>query len=115
MSTTYIVKPEESITDVVLNATGSLINWDAVLTANEFTDWTPRLKAGQSVIIPDTVNIDSNTKRQLSSYPASNSFSDLVVSLIAAVFNQINSNWILQTGYWNDSALWLDNKNWKDS
>jgi phage tail protein X len=114
MAFSYTVKAGETIGDVVLNATGSLNNWDAVLTANGFSEWVPALFAGQSILIPDTVTIDQNTKRQLISYPASNiSFND-VYSQINDLIAQLEDNWILQTGFWNDDALWLDDHFWID-
>lgn len=68
----YIVKEGETITDVVLNTTGSIDNWNAILEANSFTDWVPSLIAGQSIIIPDTVVIQTNVLREMQIYPACN-------------------------------------------
>jgi len=48
----YVVRGGETIKDVVINATGTIDNWDAILTANDFTDWVPSLRVGQKVIIP---------------------------------------------------------------
>jgi phage tail protein X len=110
----YIVKQGESITDVVLNSTGSLSNWDTVLEANGFTDWVPDLAAGQAVVIPDTVNIDANTKRQLATYPACNASVNDVLNKIGAVFSTMENNWILATTFWNDKAIWIDLKTWED-
>lgn len=114
MSSIYVVKPGESITDVVLNSTGSLSNWDSILEANGFGDWAPELLAGQSVIIPDTVTIDANTKRQLVSYPACNASVNDVLNKISAVFSTLSNNWILATGFWRDDAIWIDTKTWID-
>ena len=72
----YTVKASESISDVVLNATGSLKNWDSILTANNLTDWTPILSVGQQIFIPDGINttlqLQSNVQRILTKYPACN-------------------------------------------
>lgn len=114
MSFNYTIKAGETIGDVVLNATGSFNNWDTILSANGFTEWAPLLQAGQSVLIPDSVSIDQNTKRQLTSYPASNVSINDVYGQIDTVINQLNNNWILETNFWNDSALWIDNKHWQD-
>ena len=114
MAFNYIIKPGETIGDVVLNSTGSFNNWDTILSSNGFTTWTPILTAGQSVLIPDTVAIDQNTKRQLASYPASNVSVNDVYGQIDAIVGQLADNWILQTGFWNDSALWLDDHFWID-
>lgn len=69
---TYTIKEGETITDVSLNATGTIGNWSLILEANGFTDWTPALVAGQSIIIPDGVEIQNNTLRELKIYPAAN-------------------------------------------
>jgi hypothetical protein len=114
MPFSYVVKAGETIGDIVLNATGSFNNWDAILTGNGFSDWVPSLIAGQSVVIPDTVSIDQNTKRQLSSYPASNISVNDVYAQIDNIIDQLNDNWILTTGFWNDNALWIDTKTWID-
>lgn len=68
----YIVKEGETITDVLLNATGTINNWFLILEANSFLEWTPKLIAGQSVIIPDTVEVQTNVLRALQLYPACN-------------------------------------------
>lgn len=114
MSSVYIVKQGESITDVVLNSTGSKLNLDAVLTANGFTDWTPILITGQSVKIPSGLAVDANTKRQLEKYPAVNSVTTDVYAKIDGVFGLMADNWILTTGYWNDDYVWKDNRLWRD-
>lgn len=72
MSKIYTVKEGETIVDVSLNATGTINNWFAILDANNFLEWTPKLIAGQSITIPDTVEIQSNVLRALELYPACN-------------------------------------------
>jgi hypothetical protein len=114
MAFNYIVKAGETIGDIVMNATGSFNNWDAILGANGFTSWTPELLAGQSVLIPDTVVVDQNTKRQLASYPSCNISVNDVYDQIDNIIDQLNDNWILQTGFWNDNAVWIDTKTWID-
>lgn len=114
MSNFYIVKPGETIGDVVLNSTGSFSNWDIILEANAFDNWTPEVISGQKILIPDTVNKDQNTLRQLSSYPACNISINDVLNKIAEVFDIIFNNWILETGNWNDKAIWIDSKSWID-
>lgn len=110
---TYMVKVGESITDVVENATGSLSNWDAVLTANGFDNWTPDLAPGQVLQIPDAlVAIDGNTKRQLAVYPVSNNCLNDIPAQITTLFNLFADNWILQTGFWNDNAIWTADGIW---
>jgi phage tail protein X len=72
----YTVKIGESFSDICLNSTGSLLNWDAILQANGINDWTPSLSVGQQIYIPDGVNttlqLQSNVQRILSKYPACN-------------------------------------------
>jgi phage tail protein X len=114
MSFNYIVKAGETIGDIVLNATGSFNNWDVILTANGFVDWTPALVAGQSVLIPDTVANDQNTQRQLARYPAANLSVNDVYDQIDTIISQLTDTWILTTRIWNDSALWKDQKSWID-
>lgn len=112
---TYTVKPGETITDVVANSTGNIGNWDAILTANNFADWTPQLVAGQVIQIPDAlVTVDQNVQRQLATYPICNSSVTDVFAQIANIVSLLTDNWILMTGFWNDNALWFDTKNWID-
>ena len=113
MSSVYIAKQGMSINDVVLNATGSLVNLDAVLTANNFTDWTPNLSIGQSITIPDGLTIDLNVTRQLATYPAVNNLTDAILSDINTIFDTLPL-WILYTGFWNDAGLWVDTAVWID-
>jgi hypothetical protein len=110
----YPVQEGESIVDVVMNATGSLSNWDAILTANGFDDWTPVLKAGQVIIIPSTVVVDPNSLRQLQQFPICNNSVNDILTKINEVFDTMNDNWILATGFWNDDAVWIDTDFWID-
>ena len=110
---TYTVRPGEGIVDVVENATGSVANWDAVLTANDFDDWTPELVAGQVIQIPDAmVTVDANTQRQLSVYPACNEDWGDVADQVAVLFSTFTENWILATGFWNGDAVWTTDGLW---
>ena len=68
----YTVKQGETITDVVFNATGNLLNWSLILDANGFTDWTPELYAGQQIIIPSTVDLQLNVMYELAKFPINN-------------------------------------------
>lgn len=112
---TYTVQQGETITDVVINSTGNIANWDAILTANSFDDWTPQLVAGQVVQIPDAlVAVDQNNLRILQQYPICNASVDDVFDQIDAIVATITDNWILATGFWNDKAVWIDTKNWID-
>jgi phage tail protein X len=111
----YTVKTGETITDVLLNSTGTIANWEAVLNANNFTDWTPDLYPGQQIIIPDDSEIQNNVLVVTTKYPANNytgipNFDDLVSDLITK-FGEI---WILNNGVWNDGGYWIDSAQWID-
>lgn len=70
--TTYTVKTGEVITDVVINATGNINNWELILQANNFDTWTPKLLPDQQIIIPDSCVLASNIISELRKYPICN-------------------------------------------
>lgn len=72
MSKYYTVRTGETIVDVCLNATGTIANWEIILNANNFTDWTPDLFVGQQILIPDAVEIQNNVLIVTTKYPANN-------------------------------------------
>lgn len=72
MATYYTVKEGETISDVVLNATGSIDNWFAILDANDMTSWVPTITTGDLILIPDSVILQPNVQRNLQIYPANN-------------------------------------------
>lgn len=117
---TYIVKEEESILDVVENSTGARIgpngvdNWEIIVTANNFDTWTPDLVAGQVITIPDDqVDLDPNILRQLQTYPVCNNLDEDVLDQLTTIMGILTNNWILSAGRWNVKALWLPNGLWK--
>ena len=114
LMTTYIVQPGESIWDVTVNATGTLAGLDAVLDANGFTDWTPDLVAGSSVIIPNAAVLDLNALRQIQTYKICNTSVNDIATKINTIFEILKNFWILTTGFWNDDALWIDKDFWID-
>jgi len=74
-----IVNPGETITDVILNYTGNVSFWDAILTLNDLKDWNPELK--DQILIPDSL-FDQAVLSQLSIYPACNiSVNDIFTQL----------------------------------
>jgi len=82
----YLVKQGETIGDICLNATGSINNWEAIVKANNFTDWNPVLQVGQSVYVPDdTVIKQSNNILLFQKYPACNN-----AKLMAMINTQTN-------------------------
>lgn len=115
---TYIVQPAESIWDIVLNATGTLggqqalDNLDAVLEANGIDDWTPDLVPGQAIIIPATAPADLNALRSLQAEPLCNNSVSDVLEKIVSTFDIFTNNWILDTGFWNNSGIWINSKTW---
>ena len=83
--TNYIVKEGETIMDVCVNATGTYLNLDVILVANLFIEWNPILTAGQSITIPDEVQIQSNILNIMVEYPICNSFNTSIESQINAI------------------------------
>jgi hypothetical protein len=111
MASNYIVKTGETITDVCINATGTINNWDKILAANDFEDWIPILTAGQSLIIPDDVEIQTNVLLAMQITPACNNleitdFDSQLAALLLLFAPAIYFN------YENDN-LFLDEKNSK--
>lgn len=122
MSSFYTVGVNESIRDVVTNSTGSILgsptfsgNWDAILTANSFDTWTPLLVAGQQILIPDTVVIDTNTLNQMETYPSNQGTTSGYYAILQAIWNLLDDRWILKTGFWDDTGIWIDEDTWIDS
>jgi hypothetical protein len=114
-NTYYKVRYGETITDVILNATGNIINWEDILFQNEF-DWVPKLIAGQLVAIPQSVESDLNAYRALTKYPVNNNSENNVYEQIDAIFELLNgsNNWILADSFWNDFGQWYDTSFWID-
>jgi hypothetical protein len=86
----YIVRNGERISDVVMNSTGDISNWEAILKANGFQEWVPELSAGQIIIIPDKVINQASIKSILLNYPANNNsftsdYLDQAESLLTSV------------------------------
>jgi hypothetical protein len=79
----YVVSQGETILDVVLNATGSIDNWEPILNINGFTEWNPILFTGQEILI-DYLNLQKNNIIQFSLYPLNND------SGINNLYNQVN-------------------------
>ena len=102
MSNTYAVRTGESISDVCLNATGSLDNWESILNANGFTDWTPELFPGQQIIIPDTVEIQNNILVVTTKYPANNAAG---ISNLFSLIDQFIANFTHEILFTADNDL----------
>jgi hypothetical protein len=69
---TYTVKQGESVADVAMNSTGSILNWDLICIENELTSWTQALTAGQILTIPSTVQMQNNVLSDLRTSPICN-------------------------------------------
>lgn len=111
----YTVRTGETIRDVCLNATGTIDNWEAILTANNFSEWVPTLTSGQKIIIPDTVEIQNNVLVITTQYPANNDANiPNLNALISDLISKFGENWILTTGQWDDTGFWLDQAKWID-
>lgn len=87
----YAVKFGDTIGDAILNSTGVIGNWSAVLDENDFDSWTPDLIAGSQVEIPATAQTDLEAVRALKNYPASNSSSQVTYGLIEQIFTKLLS------------------------
>jgi hypothetical protein len=111
----YRVRYGETITDIVLNATGNISNWEDILFENEF-DWIPDLVAGSLIAIPQSVDNDLNALRALTRYPANNKSENDIYDQIDTIFELMNGSgdWILRTGFWDDSGHWYDTSFWID-
>jgi hypothetical protein len=110
----YQVKQGDSIVDIALNSSGGAANWADLLEKNNHTTWTPILN------IETPVNIDVKAlqpifKRELTTYPASNSsVNDILMKISQEISKFGGDNWILATGSWNDSGIWIDTAIWTD-
>lgn len=110
----YTVREGETFSDAIMNSTGNISNWDAILSANGFSDWVPVLTTGQLIIIPDGLITDTNVIRQLTKYPANNTGPYDLNNQINSLSDLIANNWILKNGYWNDNGIWIDSATWND-
>ena len=68
----YIVRPIEEIRDVLLNSTGTIVNWENILNDNDFTDWNPELNLSQQIIVDSSNQIQPNTLSYFNISPANN-------------------------------------------
>ena len=92
----YIVRQGETITDVVLNATGDISFMDEVLTLNSLSDWNPELTIGQVLLIPD-VSFDPEIISDLNLYPANNYSVYGLLDLMNTVLLILQGNAIVNT------------------
>lgn len=85
----YRVRYGETISDVVMNSTGLIGNWAAILEANGFDDWTPAIDAGDVLFVPDDLPVDNDAIAQLSTYRANNRSMTGVYTKIAVIFTTL--------------------------
>lgn len=83
---TYISKDGETVTDIILNSTGNLFNWDLILNANNLTDWTPEINSGQVFIIPSDAKIDLDVLADLVAHSLCNRSVNDLQAKIDAIF-----------------------------
>ena len=89
-----IVNPGETITDVILNYTGSVSFWDAILTLNDLKDWNPELK--DQILIPDSL-FDQTVLAQLAIYPACNASVNDILEQLTNVAEILVANTIVNS------------------
>ena len=66
----HTIKYGESISDIVINATGSILDYETILKNNSFNDWTPDLTIGEKILLAGITQ--DNVQRVLIKYPACN-------------------------------------------
>lgn len=110
----YVVASGQQVSDVISNATGDIGNWSSILDANNFSDWTQPLIAGQKIAIPSSATMNLNNFRALSTYPANNYSVPDINEQINAIFDIMNhpNTWILETGRWNGVSIWTVDGLW---
>jgi len=67
----YTVRTGETVTDICINSTGTVNNWETILNDNLFDTWTPVLTPNQKIILSN-VEIQNNVLLDVTSYPANN-------------------------------------------
>ena len=91
----YTAKQGETISDIVLNTTGSILNWGLFLDANGFDCWTPEITEGQKIFIPSNAFIQSDALGQLEKYPSCNNSEvtnlDFQINALIRIFAGISS------------------------
>jgi hypothetical protein len=107
----YYLKTGETITDVILNLTGDISNWDPLLQSNLSNTWTPQ----ESRLVISSKAIQKNVVSELSKRPLCNNsgINDLDAK-IQDIINNFANSWILKTGYWDDNGYWFDSELWID-
>ncbi len=68
----YEIKHGETIRDVVVNSTGSIDNWDLILTDNDIKEWNPNLENVNKLKISSDSDINKRNTYQLKDYPINN-------------------------------------------
>lgn len=83
----YVVKDGETISDVVMNTTGTIDNWETILTVNGFGEWVPQLTAGQQILI-SYLDLQQNNIFEFTKYPlCNNAPSDLNSQISELIIN----------------------------
>lgn len=117
-NTYYEILQGQSISDVIVNSTGDITNWNNILNNIGATSWTPDLIPGTKIAIPSDVIMNLNNFRALSTYPANNYSVPDIDEQILIIFETMNNPiipvWILQSNFWNDVGTWIDTSEWQD-
>jgi len=85
----YTVRYGETIGDAVINSTGIIGNWAAILQANSYDTWTPELTPGDVLLIPDDLPVNNDAMAQLVKYPSNNQSVSDVYAKITVIFTTL--------------------------
>jgi hypothetical protein len=92
----YKVKEGESITDIALNACGSIVATNDILTFNSLTDWSYSFNSGQEIEVPEI--IEPAFYKDLQNYPASNKSDEPTISTqLLSIVSTLESILVLNT------------------
>ena len=68
----YVVKNNEEIRDILINATGTENNWEQILNDNDFTEWNPIVKKQQEIKVSNSNELQTNILRVVGLAPINN-------------------------------------------
>jgi len=108
--------PLQTALDVVTNNTGvaSMSNLDLFLQSNGIDNWTENIKSGTNYTLPSTLDVNTNRLQSIKGNVITEAINAQMSEDANFYFLELDSVWILSTGFWNDTAVWKDNKYWID-